>query len=76
MLLDFYVCLYCYSQLIKWEFFLVIDGMLELLFFDEQGEFIECIVLSLNSDCFGVEILLNIWYVIVCYVLVMFVEVK
>ncbi|WP_370165003.1 WbuC family cupin fold metalloprotein [Marisediminitalea sp.] len=76
MLPDSYVRPHRHSQPTKWEFFLVIEGMLELLFFDEQGELTERIALSPNSDCFGVEIPPNTWHATVCHAPVTFVEVK
>lgn len=76
MLPDSYVRPHRHSQPYKWEFFMVVDGCLELLFFDDEGTLTERMALGPGSDCFGVEIPPNTWHATVCNAPVTFVEVK
>ena len=76
MLPDSYVRPHRHSQPHKWEFFMVVDGCLELLFFDDYGVLTERLALGPGSDCLGVEIPPNTWHATVCHQPVTFVEVK
>ncbi|GGF63474.1 WbuC family cupin fold metalloprotein [Alteromonas lipolytica] len=76
MLPDSYVRPHRHSDAHKWEFFMVVDGCLELLFFDDAGTLTERLALGPGSDCLGVEIPPNTWHATVCHAPVTFVEVK
>ena len=76
MLPDSYVRPHRHSQSHKWEFFMVVDGCLELLFFDDEGTLTERMALGPGSDCFGVEIPPGTWHATVCNAPVTFMEVK
>ncbi|MDC8829266.1 WbuC family cupin fold metalloprotein [Alteromonas gilva] len=76
MLPDSYVRPHRHSQPTKWEFFMVVEGCLELLFFDDNGTLTERLALGPQSDVLGVEIPPNTWHATVCHAPVTFVEVK
>lgn len=76
MLPDSYVRPHRHSQSHKWEFFMVVDGCLELLFFDDEGTLTDRMALGPGSDTLGVEIPPNTWHATVCNAPVTFVEVK
>ncbi len=76
MMPDSYVRPHRHVQAHKWEFFMVLEGELALLFFDDEGKVVERIKLSDNGDCSGVEIPPNVWHATVCHAPVVFMEVK
>lgn len=76
MLPDSYVRPHRHSQPTKWEFFLVVEGHLELLFFNDNGVLQERVSLGPGCDSFGLEIPPNTWHATICKDPVCFVEVK
>lgn len=76
MMPDSYVRPHRHCQKHKWEFFMVLEGELDLIFFDDKGTVSERLTLSSNGDCSGVEIPPNVWHATVCHAPVVFMEVK
>mgnify|MGYP001267850597 CR=1 FL=1 len=76
MMPDSYVRPHRHVQEHKWEFFMVLEGALDLIFFDSKGVVTERISLCSDGDCQGVEIPPNVWHATVCNEPVVFMEVK
>ncbi|WP_232230491.1 MULTISPECIES: WbuC family cupin fold metalloprotein [unclassified Alteromonas] len=76
MMPDSYVRPHRHVQAYKWEFFMVLEGALDLLFFDDQGVVIERVTLEPEGQCVGLEIPPNTWHATVCFEPVVFMEVK
>ncbi len=76
MMPDSYVRPHRHVQSHKWEFFMVLEGELELIFFDDNATVTERLVLSSSGECSGVEIPPNVWHATVCHNPVVFMEVK
>tara|TARA_Y100001968_G_scaffold317349_1_gene346254 strand:- start:359 stop:901 length:543 start_codon:yes stop_codon:yes gene_type:complete len=76
MMPDSYVRPHRHTQPHKWEFFMVLDGELDLIFFDEQGRCEQRISLCANGETSGVEIPPNVWHATTCHSPVVFMEVK
>ncbi len=62
---DTYIRPHRHSQPYKWEFFTVLDGEMDLLIFDHNGNILQRIELSENAVR-SVEIPPNIWHSYVC----------
>jgi len=54
-----------HSQTNKWELFIVLEGELDMLIFNDDGEVVERIVMSANATRV-VEILPNTWHTYIC----------
>ncbi|OJF68850.1 hypothetical protein BK026_08615 [Alteromonas sp. V450] len=76
MMPDSYVRPHRHQQSHKWEFFMVLEGELELLFFDEHGVLTERLNLEAGGENSGVEIPTNVWHATICRNPVVFMEVK
>ena len=76
MLPDSYVRPHQHIQRHKWEFFMVVEGALDLLFFDEHGAVTNRITLEAGGECTGLEIPPHTWHATVCFEPVVFMEVK
>jgi len=78
MMPDSYVRPHRHIQPHKWEFFMVLEGELDILFFDNEreGKLVERITLKAGGDTHGVEIPPNVWHATVCHSPVVFMEVK
>lgn len=55
---------------------MVVEGELDILFFSDDGDVENRVMLMVCGEISGIEIFFNIWYVMVCYSLVVFMEVK
>ena len=73
---DSYVRPHRHTQQHKWEFFMAVEGSIDLLFFDDNAVLTKRITLSAGGDCVGVEIPPNVWHATVCFEPVVFMEVK
>jgi cupin fold WbuC family metalloprotein len=73
---DSYVRPHRHVQAHKWEFFMVVEGSIELLFFNEEAVLTKRITLDANGDCKAIEIPPNTWHATVCHAPVVFMEVK
>ncbi len=71
-----YVRPHRHSDRNKWEFFLVVQGCVDVLLFNADGQLKERLTLAAGSDCFGVEIPANTWHSVVCSDTATFLEVK
>lgn len=78
MMPDSYVRPHRHIQPHKWEFFMVLEGELDILFFDDEseGQLVERITLKAGGETSGVEIPPNVWHATVCHSPVVFMEVK
>ena len=78
MMPDSYVRPHRHVQSHKWEFFMVLEGQLDILFFDneKEGQLVERITLKAGGETSGVEIPPNVWHATVCNSPVVFMEVK
>lgn len=76
MLPNSYVRPHRHIQAHKWEFFMVVEGSVDLLFFDDKALLTKRVTLAAGSHCVGVEIPPNVWHATVCYEPVVFMEVK
>lgn len=76
MMPDSYVRPHRHVQAHKWEFFMVLEGELTLIFFDDDSSVTKRVVLNANGDCKGIEIPPNVWHATVCEAPVVFMEVK
>lgn len=73
---DSYVRPHRHIQPHKWEFFMVVEGAIDLLFFDNNATLTKRITLEAGGECVGLEIPPNVWHATVCYNPVVFMEVK
>jgi len=62
---DTYIRPHRHSEAHKWEFFLLIEGRMDLLLFGDVGEILERCRLS-SADCRAVEIPVGQWHSYVC----------
>lgn len=76
MMPDSYVRPHRHSNPIKFEFFMVLKGQLDILILTPEGQLIERVKLDADGECKGIEIPPNTWHCTVCYGPVVFVEVK
>ena len=76
MMPDSYVRPHRHVQLHKWEFFMVVEGELDILFFNDEGVVTEKVTLAANGETSGIEIPPNTWHATVCHSPVVFMEVK
>lgn len=76
MLPDSYVRPHRHIQAHKWEFFMVVEGSIELLFFDDYATLTQRITLQAGGECTAIEIPPNTWHATVCHAPVVFMEVK
>lgn len=63
--LNIYILLYWYLDVGKVEVLIVFKGCFGLLVFVEDGEFFDKCELSVVGDCFGVDLLFGVFYVLV-----------
>ena len=76
MMPDSYVRPHRHVQAHKWEFFMVMEGELDILFFNDEGVVTERVTLAANGETSGIEIPPNTWHATVCSSPVVFMEVK
>lgn len=76
MLPDSYVRPHKHSQPTKWEFFMVVQGSIDLLFFDDAGTLVLRQALTAGGECFAMQIPPNTWHATICREPVVFFEVK
>lgn len=76
MLPDSYVRPHRHIQGHKWEFFMVVEGSVDILFFDDSATVTRRVTLVAGSNCIGLEIPPNVWHATVCFEPVVFMEVK
>ncbi|MBT3135678.1 WbuC family cupin fold metalloprotein [Alteromonas sp. ALT199] len=76
MMPDSYVRPHQHVQPHKWEFFMVVEGELDILFFDDEGLVKNKVTLTANGATSGIEIPPNTWHATVCHRPVVFMEVK
>jgi|TARA_Y100000296_G_scaffold22463_1_gene26565 cupin fold WbuC family metalloprotein len=76
MMPDSYVRPHRHVQSHKWEFFMVVEGELDILFFSEDGDVENRVTLTASGDTSGIEIPPNTWHATVCHRPVVFMEVK
>lgn len=76
MMPDSYVRPHRHVQPHKWEFFMVVEGELDILFFDDEGLVKNKVTLTANGETSGIEIPPNTWHATVCHRPVVFMEVK
>ncbi|WP_026375573.1 WbuC family cupin fold metalloprotein [Aestuariibacter salexigens] len=62
---DSYVCPHRHTEADKWECFIIIDGALSILLFDDEGSVTERIELRADSAKRGVEIPQGVWHAVV-----------
>ena len=76
MMADSYVRPHRHVQSHKWEFFMVVEGELDILFFSEDGDVENRVTLTASGETSGIEIPPNTWHATVCHSPVVFMEVK
>ena len=76
MMPDSYVRPHRHVQSHKWEFFMVVEGELDILFFSDDGDVENRVTLTAGGETSGIEIPPNTWHATVCHSPVVFMEVK
>lgn len=76
MLPDSYVPPHKHTQDTKWELFMVVQGSIDVLLFDESGVLTDRHTLTAGGNCFCLQIPPNTWHATVCHEPVVFFEVK
>lgn len=76
MMPDSYVRPHRHTDPSKWEFFMVVQGSITLLLFDETATVTDRIALTAGGDCFSVQIPPGTWHATCCNEPVVFFEVK
>lgn len=76
MMPDSYVRPHRHVQPHKWEFFMVVEGELDILFFSDDGVVKERVTLTAGGETSGIEIPPYTWHATVCSSPVVFMEVK
>ncbi len=76
MMPDSYVRPHRHTDPSKWEFFMVVEGKITVLIFDDHGTVTNKVELSAGGDCFGLQIPPGTWHATFCQEPVVFFEVK
>ena len=76
MMPDSYVRPHRHTQAHKWEFFMVLEGSIDILFFDDDGCLTKRVTLQAGGECCGLQIPPLTWHATVCDAPVIFMEVK
>ena len=66
MMPDSYVRPHRHTQAHKWEFFMVLEGSIDILFFDDDGCLTKRVTLQAGGECCGLQIPPLTWHATVC----------
>ncbi|GGW76893.1 WbuC family cupin fold metalloprotein [Alteromonas halophila] len=76
MLADSYVRPHRHTDKTKWEFFMVVQGSITLVLFDENARVTDKLSLTAGGECFSVQLPPGTWHATYCEEPVVFFEVK